>query len=179
MFYHQNNFIVSMVSFEFLAVVLSILGLAASLFYYARVLENANKAQKNQLETRQAQLFMQLYNQSVNNPEFMVDYYKFRNQTWETYDEYIEQVIQNPENMRIVLRIGGFLEGVSVLVQEDLVSIRLVSRLVKNVVLDWWGKMEPIYADLMREQNMKGDMETKILYNRLIKYLEENPELAP
>jgi hypothetical protein len=50
-----------MVSFEFLAIILSVLGLSASIIYYASILRNANKTQQLQLETRQAQMFMQLY----------------------------------------------------------------------------------------------------------------------
>jgi len=51
-----------MVSFEFIALVFTGLSITASLFYYANVLSNTNKTQKMQLETRQAQLFMQLVN---------------------------------------------------------------------------------------------------------------------
>ena len=43
-----------MASFEFLAIILTGLGLTASISYYAMVLRNQNK-------TRQAQLFMQIY----------------------------------------------------------------------------------------------------------------------
>ena len=48
-----------MASFEFLAVTISILGLAASITYYAIVLSNANK-------TRKAQLFLTIYNVTLN-----------------------------------------------------------------------------------------------------------------
>jgi hypothetical protein len=48
-----------MASFEFLAVVLSVLGLSASITYYAMVLSNANK-------TRKAQLFMSIYNMTLD-----------------------------------------------------------------------------------------------------------------
>jgi hypothetical protein len=57
-----------MASFEFLAVIVSVLGLAASIMYYANVLNNANKTQKMQLDARSQQLFMQLY-QQMSSPE--------------------------------------------------------------------------------------------------------------
>jgi hypothetical protein len=47
-----------MASFEFLAIIISVLGLAASITYYATILNNANKTQQQQLETRQAQLYL-------------------------------------------------------------------------------------------------------------------------
>ena len=48
-----------MASFEFLAIVVSVLGLAASITYYAIVLSNANKTQK-------AQLFMSIYQITID-----------------------------------------------------------------------------------------------------------------
>ncbi len=51
-----------MIDYSTLAIVLTGLGLTASILYYTMVLRNANKTQQLALETRQAQLFMQMYN---------------------------------------------------------------------------------------------------------------------
>ena len=48
-----------MASFEFLAITLTGLGLTASIIYYANVLSNAN-------QTRKAQLFLNIYNITLN-----------------------------------------------------------------------------------------------------------------
>ena len=79
-----------MASFEFLAIIISVLGLAASIVYYANILNNANQTQKMQLETRQAQLFIQICNQTLNNPAFMKGYYVIMDSNWENFNEYIE-----------------------------------------------------------------------------------------
>jgi len=50
-----------MIQIEYLPIVLTGIGIMASILYYASVLRNANKTQKMQLDTRQAQLFMQIY----------------------------------------------------------------------------------------------------------------------
>ena len=57
-----------MASFDVLAIVVSILGLTASIIYYANILNNANKTRIHQLkaqqqaeETRQTQLYMRLW----------------------------------------------------------------------------------------------------------------------
>lgn len=63
-----------MASFEFIAIILTGFGLTASILYYSSILRNANKtrelqlkaqelqlkAQEHAIETRQAQLFMQI-----------------------------------------------------------------------------------------------------------------------
>jgi len=63
-----------MASFDVLAIVVSILGLAASITYYTSVLQNSNKTQKQQLENRQAHLFMNIYNH-WNTPEFWKNFW--------------------------------------------------------------------------------------------------------
>jgi hypothetical protein len=46
---------------EYLPLVLTGIGIIVSILYYSNVLRNANKTQQMQLETRQVQLFMQMY----------------------------------------------------------------------------------------------------------------------
>ena len=58
-----------MASFEFLAIILTGLGLTVSILYYTTVLQNANKTQQMALETRQAQLFSSLQNK-IDTVEF-------------------------------------------------------------------------------------------------------------
>ena len=55
-----------MASLEFLAIVLTGLGLTVSIVYYATILRNANKAQQHATETREIQIFMQLMQQITN-----------------------------------------------------------------------------------------------------------------
>ena len=62
-----------MASFEFLAVILTGLGLTVSILYYTTVLQNANKTQQSQLETRQAQLYMQVF-QELNSEKRWKEY---------------------------------------------------------------------------------------------------------
>ena len=61
-FYPHISLIICMVQIESLPLVLTGLGLTVSIFYYTMVLRNANKTQQLHLETRQAQLFIQIYN---------------------------------------------------------------------------------------------------------------------
>jgi len=53
--YHKQY---DMASFEFLAIMFTGIGLMVSVLYYTFTLQNANKTQQQQLETRQAQLYM-------------------------------------------------------------------------------------------------------------------------
>ena len=81
-----------MASFEFLAIILTGLGLTASIVYYTFTLQNTNK-------TRQTQLFMQLY-QNKFQEEGMKRFWTILGLTFDNFDEYMENYgfFTKPEN---------------------------------------------------------------------------------
>ena len=172
-----------MASFEFLAIILTGLGLSASILYYASVLRNANRTQWMQLETRQAQLFIQISNQTLNNPAFMKGYYVIRDNEWGSFDEYLEFLGEpGSENYNDVFLVGGILETIGVLVEEGLVDIRLISSLMARIVITYYEKLEPMLTERARrwradrEHMEQSELEWKAqsLYHTLMKHLEES-----
>ena len=88
-----------MASFEFLAVILTGLGLTASIVYYTTILRNANKtrelqlkAQEHATETRQAQLFMQFYNKA-SKKEYMTIENKLLSWEFNNPQEFLDKYI--------------------------------------------------------------------------------------
>jgi len=176
-----------MASFEFLAVTVSIIGLSASIIYYANVLRNANKTQKMQLETRQAQLFIQICNQTLNNPAFMKGYYVIMDSEWEDFNEYIEFLGKpGSENWNDIFLVGGILESIGVMVKEGLVDISLVWSLMGRIVIAYYEKIGPMLKERSRQwsesrsEREKSRLEWKAdyLYHELMKYVENHPELT-
>ena len=82
-----------MVDYSTLALVLTGLGLTASILYYAMGLRNANTTQQLALETRQMQLFMQIYN-VLNTNESLVNWAELNNKRVER-DEYLQKYDSN------------------------------------------------------------------------------------
>ena len=82
-----------MVSLEVVAILLSGISISASLFYYSSVLQNANKTQKQQLKTRQAQLFMQ-FADKFSSKEGLEYLRVLGKATWVSHEEWLE-MIQN------------------------------------------------------------------------------------
>ena len=113
-----------MVSLEVLAILLSGIGISASLFYYSNVLRNANK-------TRQMQLFMQFYSK-LTDKQFYTEFMKLRAQTWTDLDDYIEKYGSGPELFSI------FLEGIGLLVKRKEIDIELVDDLMSSLILGHW-----------------------------------------
>ena len=121
-----------MVQIENLPLVLTGLGLTASVLYYTMVLRNANKTQQQQLETRQAQLFMQIYNK-FSESDFMEKYeIVMRKVTYESYEDYVEKYI-NKNQMNENIMVGSLLtyfEGIGVLLEDGLVDPEKIVRLL-------------------------------------------------
>jgi len=158
-----------MVSFEFLAVTISILGLAASITYYAIILNNANKTQKLQLETRQLQIFMQL-NNILNTKESLKDLIELFNtkvdeeEYRQKYDSYV-----NPEHFAKRGNLWYTYNSIGELLRLKIVDPDLLQRLNvdSNVILMWekWGHI----IKMNREKEQMPDLWDgfEYLYNEM------------
>jgi len=118
------------ITYQMVLSTIQTIGILVGIIYYIFNMRNSQRNQQMQLETRQAQLFMNIYNQSYNNPQFLDAMNKFRFIQWNTFDEYLALFDRaNPENRENLLALQitiGFFEGVGVLVKENLLDIRLV-----------------------------------------------------
>ena len=130
-----------MASFEFLAVVISILGLAASITYYAIVLRNQN-------ENRQAQLFMQTFYQ--DRESFAKSYSKLIWQyTWDDFDDFWNKygAETNLEEWSEIFGFWGYFENVGILVKDGLLTVDYVDKAIGGFVLSSWEKYAPIVME--------------------------------
>ena len=167
-----------MIDYSTLAIVLTGLGLTASILYYTMVLRNANKTQQLALETRQAQLFMQMYNRwrdtFKTNEHYSVLSRKISN--WEE----LKSIINSDENYVLVLsEIAGFYEGLGVLVKAGYLSIHPIALMWTGVTIQFWTNvLEPTIDDWRKEYNLKRLWsEAEYLCRELLRYIEEHPEL--
>lgn len=128
-----------MASFELLAIVLTGLGLAASVTYYAMVLRNQNK-------TRQAQLFMQVHSQ-WKDKAFIKGFYDILN-NWEFDDaeDFFNKYGQtnNEEAFITAIEVVFHFEGVGQLLRDGLIDIELVESMYSSRVIDLWEKFLPL-----------------------------------
>jgi hypothetical protein len=104
------------------------------------------------LETRQASLFMQLYN-VYDSKEFLRDYTDvcWRHEYSDISDwmqKYHPQ--KNPEAYASFMRLGRFYEGVGILVEKKLISMDLVVELMREAILFSWERLKT-YAYGQRE----------------------------
>ncbi len=111
----------------------------------------AAKNQEQTLETRQAQLFMQLYS-IYESKDFLKDYTDVWRYEYSDIKDWMQKYhpMVNPEAYASFMRLGRFYEGVGILVEKKLISMDLVVELMREAILFNWDKLK-VYAYGQRE----------------------------
>lgn len=131
-----------MVSFDFLAIVVSILGLSASITYYATVLRNQNK-------TRQAQLFMQLYQKYISK-EWWADGWELLQMEWTDFDDFARKYdsLVDIDNFTKRYSQWYFFDGIGLLLKKNLVDREMIYYLMGGYGAIWsWEKFKDIIIE--------------------------------
>ena len=151
-----------MIQIEYLPIVLTGVGIIASVLYYAMVLRNANK-------TRQAQLFMSIFNtfsskQYQRDREQMLIVWEF-----EGYEDFFSKygVEVNPEDHAIWDMFCSHFEGIAVLVKRGLIDPRLVYDLMYGSIIMFWEKFEPVLLGMREMGSPKTWEDLEALYHEM------------
>jgi len=161
-----------MVDYQTLSIVLTGISMTIALTYYGLQIRNQNR-------TRQAQVFMQLYNRyqdifQAQGTSSEIIFHKLSG-----YDEYQRKYDSDQEFKQAMDRFLPFYEGLGVMVKEGYFSIHLVA-------LMWAGMTRMLYENVVeptideaREVTNLPRLwsETEWVCKELLKYLEEHPEL--
>ena len=160
---------------ETIAFVLTGIGLTASIVYYANVLNNANKAQHLTLETRQAQMFMDLYKQ-FTDPDFVKRKRRVANFEFTDYEDFDMKYgpESNSDEYDDHFSVAAFYEGIGILVKRGLIDPELIDDIMSNDVMTFWGKYRDIFYELRRKYNDPTSAEhVEYLYESVKKIVEE------
>ncbi|MBN2334661.1 hypothetical protein JXL21_03810 [Candidatus Bathyarchaeota archaeon] len=161
---------------------LTLISVPVGVFYHIMTLNNTRRNQRMTLETRQAQLFMNIYNQSHANQAFMKAWRTLQQKEFETPEEFCDAYFSDsPEDADFidsVNYVGSFFEGVGVFVREGYLDIRLVALLMTGFTKHFWQKMAPLKEEMRVKRGYTVWLsETEYLFDRLEEYLKKNPEL--
>ena len=172
-----------MVSYEFIGLVFTGLSISISIIYYANVLANSNKTQRQQLETRQAQLYMQVFNkfETRENVDMLMDLLEWE---YSDYDDFQKKYGKesNPEDYSKWIYFINMYEGLGPLVREGYLDIRMIALLMSGGIKAIWEMSEPIIMENRRRHSWpRWAIEFEYLYKTLIEYTENHPdfELQP
>ena len=131
------------------------------------------KAQQQNLETRQAQLYMQVYNIMASR-EFVVadnklvlEWSKQKFTNWADFmDKYGPEA--NREDYLIWDQMGHIIEGMGVLVKNGLLNVQYVDDLMGGLIIGYWDIFRDAILDFRKINNYPAawDM-TELLYDKL------------
>ena len=130
-----------MASFEFLAVILTGLGLIASITYYTSVLKNQNK-------TRQAQLFNAMgkdfsdYDSWLRNRELFY-------MEWDDYDDFEKKYGSDTNPVAYAQRYSAWtsINNIGIMMKRNLLDEKMVYESLGSSILMMWGKYKPIIIE--------------------------------
>jgi len=134
----------------------------------------AREERRRELETRQAQLFMTIYD-SFHHPEFFDRYTDFLSWHWDDYDDFMKRYgPKNPKAWYGMGSVAAFFEGIGVLVHQKLIDVDLVAQLMARHVLLFWERIRPISEGMRKQLKMPDiDMWLEYLYNEIKPIVEK------
>jgi hypothetical protein len=161
-----------MVDAQTVSIVFAGLSIGVAAIYYALNI-------KHQRETRQAQLFMQIYNRwaskevSLMEQEFLFEW------EWDDYDDFSRKYLSNVEARALRSSIGKYWEGIGVLVKRELIDPYLVDDLMSSAIMMYWEKYAPVCREYRRRIGYPQAAEyQEYLYERIKAIAEQqHPEL--
>ena len=142
-----------------------------ALTYYGLQIRNQNK-------TRQAQLFMNLYD-TYHSPEFRLRWHDLLHREWTDKEDWFRKYGQNSEDLAAYTSMLSFFNGIGVLLKRDLISLEMVDDLLSVNIRGFWKMFEStVYwaRETIDEPKMYADFE--YLYNEVMTINEKAPDFS-
>ena len=161
----------------------TLISVPVGVFYHIMTLRNTKKNQDLQLETRQAQMFMQfaernrlsvIENRSIEGISDVLDW------EFENLDDFEAKYGRktNPEAYRSWNFWMNYMEGMGVMVREGYIDIRLIALMSSGGIKRLWRKFQPMTYEWREKYDWpRALIEFEYLYDTLMDYAEKHPEL--
>ncbi len=168
-----------MIELSMIRDLVAIFGVIAGFSYYVMTVRANQKNQKHQLETRQAQVFRQLYDKMMEH-EFRNSFWEMLNTwTWTDFNDFISKYgrEENPESWEKFSQVTGLFEQMGLLVRDELISPELVWHWIGPYPIQFWEKFLPIIDEfrLQYEEPYERGMWSE-WYEDLVYSLKEEKE---
>jgi len=127
---------------------------------------------RNLNETRQTELFMNLY-ETFRSREFQKQYAEIIFQhTWKDFDDWMEKYgpVTNIEAFSSWISVPAYFEGIGVLLNRKTIDINMVDDMLSTQILLLWEKIEPITKEYRKSTKRPQLWEWfEYLYNKIKK----------
>jgi hypothetical protein len=145
---------VEQVTFQTIFQFLQTVGILVGVYYYIMTIRTNQRNQQIQIETRQAQLFMQMHNR-WNSLELRTQFDIVVNANWDDYESFLEYT-QNEASRTGFRIVASFVEGIGVLVKRGLIDASFVDDLMSGRIIEFWETLRPF---TLESRKRTGDYE--------------------
>jgi hypothetical protein len=142
--------VAELVSLQTVLQVIPAISVSIAAIYYALTLRRAEKDRQTTIETRQAQLFMQIRDKWDMN--MIRRRFEIMSWEWDDYNDFIEKYgpDTNPDAWSNLISMAQFFEGIGVHVKRGFINPALVDDLLSGPIMQFWEKTRPFFVE-MRE----------------------------
>ena len=153
-------------------------GVLVAAIYYVLNMRATQRNSKAALETRQAQLYMQILNQ-FDTLEYQKTWQEVIGWEFKTPEEFMDRIWSIKDNRAKMAYVAFLFEGVGVAVNKKLISIDLIDDLFSIWVISYWEKFGAIELYFREKFNAPQDAEwIEYLYNEVVKVsVKQHPNL--
>jgi len=143
-----------LIDVQTIGVLVTAASVSVAAIYYILTLRTNQRNMKHTLDTRQVQLFMDVY-QRFEELDFQNTYWEIMSYQWRDFNDYIAKYGEkaNPEAFRKLAWVGTFFEGIGVLVKRGFIDAAIVDDLMSMYIIGWWEKHEPVYIGMRKLWN--------------------------
>ena len=170
-----------MVSVETISIVFTGLSVSLAAFYYMSTLRNAQRTQRLALESRQTQIFMQIF-QQMNTEESNKTWAETMNLEYTDYDDFLRKYDSsvNPDSFGKRSHIWWCYNAMGVLLEEGLINPDMVYRLMGVLAVMQWQKWSGVIKEFRKQENIPDALAGfEYLYTEMKKILDEKEYPEP
>ena len=158
-----------MVDVQTIGVLVTAASVSLAAIYYIFTLRINMRTQQQTLETRQTQLFIQLYSQ-YHNKDWVTAAFKTEMMEFQGWDEFWDKY--GPSNEEAAVSwdmLSHFFEGAGILVRRGLIDPSLFTDLISEEFVGYWEKFGPMFMEFRVRHNKPKICENQEYLYNLIK----------
>jgi hypothetical protein len=143
-------------------------GVLVAAIYYVMTLRTTQRNMKQTLETRQAQFLMSLY-QRWSDPEYQDNFFfTMFKMSWSDFEDFTKKYPADSIENNKFFTLAAFYKGIGLLVEQNLVEVETVAKLLGGDLMPFWEKFKPIILEFRVRLSQPGQFAyVEYLYDRV------------
>jgi hypothetical protein len=154
-----------------ISAVVAAMGVLVGIIYYILDMRNQKKMREIEIETRQAQLFMEVFNNFITKEKMRDENEVIWQWKWKDFDDFWKKYgpITNNEAFTKWDSLETYIKGVGVLVKRKLIDPDLVKDLMGTSIVLHWERFGSVIKEIRRTQWPHAYEWYEELYNEMKK----------